>query len=274
MKKSGLISALKREPLLHFALLAALLFAAELTFTPGAKENIVIDQATASHLIKQRQDTLMRPLKQDERQDLLTTYIEEEVLYREGTKRGLGKNARQRRDIIRQMHALQLAEAREPTAVELDAFFKEQAAQFTRPALRSLRFAYFKTGSPIPNGLRKRLRAGLDPKKIGEPFGNVKDRINGVSAKELSRGLGSEAASKIFALTNDLWQGPIAARGGTFFVQITARQAEQAFALAEVKPYVVREWQRAQARTATEAKMREMRANYDIRINADLGAIP
>ena len=56
-----------KEPLVHFFVLAALLFAVERYFAAGQKTPIVVDQATADYLIRQREDLELRTLSAEER---------------------------------------------------------------------------------------------------------------------------------------------------------------------------------------------------------------
>lgn len=53
-------SFLKREPLVHFLALAALLFLANAIFSRDDREVIRVDIATQEYLIDQRQDLLQR----------------------------------------------------------------------------------------------------------------------------------------------------------------------------------------------------------------------
>ena len=69
-----------REPLLHFAALAALLFVVDYVFTEAAKEQIVVGKNTAEFLIQQREDLELRTLSPEERRETIEQCVEDEIL--------------------------------------------------------------------------------------------------------------------------------------------------------------------------------------------------
>ena len=61
-------NALRREPLVHFLVLAALLFVAHPTYsTPSAREPIVIERASIDELARRQEELLAWPLSDEER---------------------------------------------------------------------------------------------------------------------------------------------------------------------------------------------------------------
>lgn len=85
---------LKREPLVHFLGLAALLFVANAVFSGEDREVITVDVATQEYLVQQRQDLLLRDMTDEEKAAVVESFIEEEILVREARKRGLENGAR------------------------------------------------------------------------------------------------------------------------------------------------------------------------------------
>ena len=61
-KSSPPASTLLREPLLHFLVLAGLLFLVHSLWTKEEREKIVVDRQTAAFLIQQREDLELRQL--------------------------------------------------------------------------------------------------------------------------------------------------------------------------------------------------------------------
>ena len=58
-----------REPLLHFLVLAALLFALDHVFSRTQKEKILVGRQTVDYLIRQREDLELRELGPAERRE-------------------------------------------------------------------------------------------------------------------------------------------------------------------------------------------------------------
>ena len=105
-----------REPLLHFAVLAGLLFVIDYWASERQRDEIVVSQQTIDYLIKQREDLELRQLAAEERQDTIDQFIEDEILYAEAYKRGLDRgDSRMRRNLILKMRGLLAGEISEPT---------------------------------------------------------------------------------------------------------------------------------------------------------------
>lgn len=134
-----------KEPLIHFLVLAALLFIAEYLFSAQQKERMVVDQQSIDFLIKQRTDLELRTLTEEEKRETVENYIDDEILLREAYKRGLNNNdSRMRRNMILKMRGLLQGEAEEPTEEELKVFYKNYPDQFQQPALFSMYQVFFR----------------------------------------------------------------------------------------------------------------------------------
>ena len=237
------------EPLVHFVVLSALIFALEHFWSSGQKEKIVVDQQTADFLIKQREDLELRKLGPEARQKVIDAFIEDEILYREAYERGLDKgDTRMRRNLILKMRGLLMGEVRNPTEVELKQYFEANRAKYRRPATLSLEQVFFRDPSEVPKGLLHELRAGRDYQTVGEslyPYGRSLLRV---SQRELVAIFGSDAARPIAALTDQQWYGPFESNTGVHFVRIVDRQPTQEPPYEEVKSYLEGEWPIIQSR--------------------------
>ncbi len=133
-----------REPLVHFFLLATLLFAADYYWWAKQKEKIIVDQRTAEFLVKQREDIALRELSPEERRQVIESYVEDEILYREAYKRGMDKgDTRMRRNMILKMRGLLVGEVREPSEQQLRAFFDENTDRYRRLATITVEHFYY-----------------------------------------------------------------------------------------------------------------------------------
>lgn len=101
---SRLWDSIRREPLVHFLGLAALLFVAHAVFLDDDKEVITIDIATQEFLIKQQEDLLLRLLSVEEKAEAIESFIDDEILVREARRKGLDNSSRIRRLLIQNMH--------------------------------------------------------------------------------------------------------------------------------------------------------------------------
>ena len=211
-----------REPLIHFLVLAGLLFALEAIWSERQRERIVVDRRTAEFLIQQREDLELRKLSPEERRETIESWIEDEILYREAYKRGLDKDSRSRRNLILKMRGLALAEMREPTRDELRAYYEASRDRFVRPEGFTIEQVFYPDEGAVPDGILAALRGGADPSQYGEGLFAV-GRRETLSSRQLSATLGPDAARAILALPDTDWHGPIDSRHGVHFVRLVER---------------------------------------------------
>ena len=258
-----------REPLVHFLVLAGLLFAFEHFWSARQKERIVVDRQTAEFLIQQREELELRQLAPEERRETIESWVEDEILYREAYKRGLDKDARTRRNLILKMRGLALSDLRDPTEAELRAYFEANREHFRRPPTLAIDQVYYRDEASIPEGLLGALRDGLDHKDLGDFLASVSPSGARYSARELAGTLGADAARAILALEDARWRGPIASKRGFHFVRLVARLPEQDESYEDVASYLAQDWAMAQARRAIEEEVERVRDDYQIVFEAD-----
>ncbi len=264
---------LRREPLVHFLLLAGLLFVFEHVWSATQKERIVVDRQTAEFLIQQREDLELRPLSPEERRETIDAYVEDEILYREAYKRGLDKEARMRRNLILKMRGLALPDLRDPTEDELLQHFESNRQRYRRPPTVSVEQVYFRDAASVPAGLLDELRSGREHGSLGEYLQAFGRSASAFSGQELAASLGPDAARAILALEDGHWGGPIESRRGVHFVRIVERRPARDAAYEDVRAYLAQDWALAQARLAVEREVESLRDDYEIVIETD-GVLP
>jgi hypothetical protein len=129
------MKGLIREPLVHFALLGALLFLLQgwLGATETAPGEIVVRGHIVDALARDFALNWERPPTRKELDDLVGEYVREEVYYREATAAGLDREdpivrrrLRQKMEFIAENPAAERA----PTQDELEQFFEKQKADY------------------------------------------------------------------------------------------------------------------------------------------------
>ncbi len=258
------------EPLVHFLVLAALLFVLEHVFSSTQKEQIIVDQQTAAFLIKQREDLELRKLTPQERQKTIASYVEDEILYREAYKRGLDKgDTRMRRNMIRKMRGLLIGDVREPTDKELRTYFESNREEFLYPATVTLDHVFYSDPVRLPQDLLERLQAGADHRDFGEYRLSMGTSMPGVTQKMLAGTFGANMARGILAIEDDQWHGPFESIQGIHFVRITDRTPAVRPGFEEVKSYIEAQWAMVESRKAIEQEVERIRGDYEVVIEAD-----
>ena len=265
-----MIQSLRREPLVHFLLIAVLLFTVDAVLNADPREAIRVDGETLDFLVEKRAQMSLHEVSEQERAQLLAAYIDDEVLVREAYERGLDKGGRIRRQLVMQMRTLLAEDPPEPTQADLRAFYAAQAERYGLPERISFQHLFFNLGDEIPVDLAARLEAAADPPNLG-----VLDPVLGRfpmqrSQRELSLYLGEAAAAALLAIDDDQWHGPISSRRGVHFVRVTEHLPQQQPAFEAIAPYLVQDWQLSRQKAGMADTLAELREKYRI-IKPDAG---
>jgi hypothetical protein len=265
------------EPLLHFLVFGALLFALYAAVNrdaPGAPDEIVVDRARAENLAAQFERVWQRPPTAEELHGLVDGFVREEVLYREGIALGLDRDDPVvRRRVGQKMSFLADAQApAEASDTELQAWLDAHEGEYRVEPRTSLRQVYF---DPARRGARldadlAAARGALAAERGAEPGDAtlLPATLDSASTSELARGFGEEFAEAVSALPVGGWHGPVASSYGVHLVEVRAREPGRTPALAEVRAAVERDLLRARADETGEAFYRALRQRYTVRIEA------
>jgi hypothetical protein len=245
-----------REPLLHFALLGAVIFAAftfvsrNRTHKPG---EIVVTQGTLENIINGFTRTWQRPPSESELRGLVQDYVREEAAYREALSMDLDRDDTIVRRRLRQKLEFlsdDIASRTEPTDAELQTFLEKHAALFQSEPTFSFRQVYL---NPQLHGallaqdeallLANLQHAGpnADLSSVGDPF-LLAQTFHGTSLAEVKQTFGDQFAASLSTLSPGSWSGPVNSGCGTHIVFLTQRNEGRMPHLADVRAPVRNEW--------------------------------
>ena len=291
-KLSSLARRWLREPLLHFLVAGALVFAIYELANPVANRVGRTDQITltkddlrqlAVHWLAQGRP----PPTAEEMRALVEERVREEILFREAVALGLDKDDEIiKRRLVQKMDflAADVAALQTPSDSELEAWFARNSNRFALPPRVSFRHLYFASDRP---GAHDRATAILD--KISGKPAEAPDVATGAdpfmfqdyyaerTPDQIAKEFGPPFAKAVFQLKPDAWQGPIESGYGWHLVFIENLEPRRVPAFTEVELDVKSAWldqkQREVKRTAFEA----MRAHYAIVVppfeSVDLGSL-
>ena len=255
-----------REPILHFFVLAGLLFAVEAYFASGQKTQIVVSQATADFLIRQREDLELRELDEAERADVVDAYVEDEILYNEAYQRGLDRgDSRMRRNMILKMRGLLTGEVAIPDEETLEDYFEQNREKFTRPARYDIQQIHFDANTPAPDDLDAFLADG------GESQAGVQlRRMPRMSRMLIAGSFGPDVGPVVLAADDDAWRGPFDSGQGVYFFRVLARTPEVAAEFEDVRNYLQGDWMMERSRALIQAEVQRVLPEYDVIIEAEI----
>jgi peptidyl-prolyl cis-trans isomerase C len=270
-----------REPLVHFIALGAVLFAAYAALdggsTPAPTSNqIELTVGDLRQLEIAFASQWQRPPTADEMVGLVESRVREEILYREALALGLDKDDTiVKRRMAQKMEFLaeDVADAREPTPGELEAWFDQHTDQFAEPARVTFRHLYF---SPDRRGagahddaVRALEKLGGTPedspatKPLGDPF-MFPDYLADRSSEQVAKDFGPSFARALFALPPGSWQGPIESGYGWHLIFLETSTPGRVPAFEEVEPEVRTSWNAEQHAQAWSRAYEKMRAKYQL----------
>jgi Parvulin-like peptidyl-prolyl isomerase len=276
---------LLREPLIHFLLIGAALFAADHYLQPASgaapsSKQIQLSLDELAQLAALFQSQWRRDPTPDEFGRMVEQKVQSEVLYREAMAIGLDKNdeiVKRRMAQKMQFLAEDVAAAREPTTDELKSWFEKNSAKFALPPRLSFRHLYF---SPDRRGTQARDNAAKalaqltgqpeDTKAaegIADPFmfqEYYRDRAPDYLGKEF----GPQFAKVVEKLAPGSWQGPIESGFGWHLVFVDTVIPGRVPDFEEIEGDVKTAWLAEQKAVAWDKAYKEMRAKYTVLVPA------
>lgn len=276
--RRGFLGKAAREPLLHFLLLGAVLFAAYILLHRASTADvheIVVSAGQLEHLAESFARIHQRAPTTDELRGLIGDYVRGEVYNREALALGLDRDDPVIRNRLRQKMQFiseDVAATERPSDAQLQAYLQAHAAFFQREQRYTFRQVYFnpdrrhdQLGHDVQQAL-ERLRshmAAADPESLGDPF--LLDReFQSLSATEVSKLFGDAFTKSLADMPIGTWQGPVESGYGQHLVLLETRTSGRTPTLAEAREAVTREWMNEERLKANEAFYQGLLKRYKI----------
>jgi peptidyl-prolyl cis-trans isomerase C len=279
------VKRLLREPLIHFLLIGAVLFAVDYYVQPArgvapSSKQIQLSLDDLGQLVMLFQAQWRREPTAQELNRLVENKVQEEILYREALAMGLDKDdtiVKRRMAQKLRFLAEDVAAAREPETAELRSWFEKNKAMFAQPSRVSFRHLYF---SPDRRGQRARDDAVKALAKLtdqpqdakltaalADPF-MFQDYYRDRAPDYLGKEFGPQFAQAVTKLAPGSWQGPIDSGFGWHLVFVDTVISGRVPAFEEIEPDVKTAWLSEQKSLAWEKAYKEMRAKYTVLLPA------
>ncbi|HEY7673519.1 MAG TPA: peptidylprolyl isomerase [Gammaproteobacteria bacterium] len=263
-----------RDPLVHFLLIGAALFAflAWRSSDRGDPQRIVISAervraaSEAARLVQGREPT------QAELEQLVEPLIREEVYYREALALGLDVDDDEvRRRLADKMAYVtqDLADPEPASESELEEFFANAPERFQIPALVTFEQVFFSPSQrgealagDVATGL-ERLRNGAAPADVGDRT-PLPDRFDDAARERIEVLFGPTLTDAVFTLAPGAWTGPFESGFGLHVVRVLDRSEPRQPTFAEVRAQAADVFAADRRNAANAAAFEAMRARYDI----------
>lgn len=287
-----------REPLLHFLLVALLLYGVFGLLHPGQGAGprvIRVDRKALLDFLQYRSqafskgafDKAFDALDASARQALIDDYVREEVLVREARSLGLADGDNVIRQRLVQRLGFVLEDATTPRAApddaELESWYRAHSSDYHEPATYTFTHVFFDRevhGATQAEALARRTAVQLRASKIafadaaryGDRFPYLLNYVERTSDFVQSQFGGAFLAS-LDALPADgkSWQGPIASDHGWHLVLLTQRVPARLPPLSAVHGRVLEDWKREQTEVARRSAVQRLVDRYRVeRVGLDV----
>jgi hypothetical protein len=277
---AGALRRLLHEPLVHFLVLGAGLFALfALVGRPAGerRERIVVTPGQIESLAGTFARTWQRPPTPLELDALIEDHVRDQVYAREAAALGLDRDdVVVRRRLRQKMEFLteEAADAAPPTDEQLAAFLAAHPDAYRvepRLAFRQVYLSHDRRGDAVDADARAAL-AKLDAQgpdadisRLGDPLILPQD-VALSPRSEIARLFGEPFADRLLEAEPGRWVGPIESGYGSHVVYVQRRETGRTPRLAEVHDAVARDWELARRKETLEAAYRKLRERYDVQI--------
>ena len=266
---------LLKDPLVHFLLIGAALFALLRWQSDGGRENPQEILITAEQVTQLRQATAVlqgREPTRAELEQLVEPAIREEVYYREALALGLDvEDDEVRRRLVEKMQYLteDLVDPEPASEEELRAFFDAAPERFLIPELVIFDQVFFSPstrGDALAGDVEEALAAlrdGAEPADVGDRT-PLQERFEDAPRERVAVLFGEDMTNAVFTLPPGDWSGPYQSDFGAHLVRVISRSVARQPTFDQVREQAREAFAADRRRTANERAYAEMRARYDV----------
>ena len=267
-----------REPLLHFGLIAALIFSAHAVMQSRARtadRTILISTSELERLAGLYAAEAGTLPGADDLQGLVADHVRREALAREARRLGLDENDLVVDRRLEQKMSFMVADLIDiaPAGDDvLKAWYDAHGERFREPAHITFEHVFFRDrADPDISAVSQQLTdmPDSDWRALGDPF-MLQRQYGDLPLREITRIFGGEFAAAIATLeTGPGWSAPVPSALGTHLVRITSKTDASLPAFETIRPAVQADWQDAQRRAENERAIADILSNYDVVIEGD-----
>lgn len=273
-----------REPLVHFLVIGAVLFALFrlVDDAPPSTAEIVVTRGQIDQLATSFRLVWQRPPTEQELQGLIEDHIREEVLYREAVALGLDRDDKVIRRRMRQkleFLAEDLSAQIEPDEESLQTWFAEHPDAYVIDERFSFQQIYLspdRRGDSLDDDIAQMLRTlstaneEVDITTLGDPI-LLPDAFTAMARSRVEQTFGTSFATSLQDAATGSWVGPLESGYGLHIVHVAERFPRGMPELAEVRAAVARDWSAAQQQNTLDAHYQALRQAYTIRVETETG---
>ncbi len=271
------------EPLLHFLLIGAFIFAFYYWNDKASSvdnNTIVLTQAEILQLSSRWQKKHLRPPSEKEKQEFIDRAIYTKVMYTEALKMGLDKNdliIRRRLTQKMEFVSSDMAQLVEPTDEELLTYLKQHAKEFM--GSEKISFLQIYIDSNKYGGRKKDLDKILELLQHSDTNSKLEEfadafmfpiKNSNLSKEDVARDFGRVFTNTLFTLEENLWHKAIKSGYGLHFIFVQKKQKGKLPDLEKVRTILYNDWMTQQREKTNKLFYENLKNSYNIKIEESI----
>jgi len=255
---------LRREPLLHFSLLGALIFGVDTVLHPPAKDEkvIVVTKAMRQSFIDNFDEDKERVPSDTELEKMIESWVASEILYREGKTLAVDRGDDMIRDRV--AYKLQLLifdqiRVAQPTEDQLRAWFADNHERFDEPE----RVGFYLT-PPTDEATARQQLEDIRAQRESEDLQRRTRAVLGRPVVSLAASFGEGFRDALLALPLGEW-AVLLSRDGWHVARLDSRRAGALASLDNVRDEAARIWHTDETRKRAWEAVTRLKASYSVR---------
>ncbi len=269
-----------REPLVHFVLAGAVLFAAyswvtRNTAATNSEEPVHITEGDVQWITETWSKQWLRQPNPDELRGLINDLVDEELFAREALEMGLEKDDTIVRRRLAQKLKFLVADTThlvDPSDTELRRFYEANLGRYQTAGTISFTQVFFnaanhKDAEGDAKAALAELQAAGSGSDLAATMGDqllLDPTFQNVDETTVSNIFGPDFARDVFGLKPGVWSGPIKSGYGLHLVLLDASSAAQQRPFEEVRDQVLKEWWAEKEDAANRDYMARLREKYGV----------
>jgi hypothetical protein len=258
------LARLSREPLLHFALLGAIIFGIDAILHPPVKDEkvITVTKAMRQSFIDNFDEDKERTPSSDQLQKMADSWVASEILYREGKTLGVDRGDETIRDrIAYKMQLLIFDQIRvpRPTDEQLQAWFAENHARFDEPE----RVSFYIT-PPTDQATAQRQLEDIVQQRESEELQNLTRAILARPVASLTASFGDDFRDGLLTMPEGEWK-LLQSKDGWHVTRLDSRRPGNLASLDKVRDDAARIWHTEETRKLAWEAVKRLKASYQVR---------
>jgi hypothetical protein len=255
---------LSREPLLHFALLGALIFGIDRALHPPPKDDkvITVSKAMRQSFIDNFDEDKARVPSDADVEKMVDSWVASEILYREGKALGVDRGDDMIRDRIAfKMQLLIFDQIRvpEPTEAQLRAWFADNHARFDEQELVG-----FYLTPPTDQATAQRQLDDILQQHESEELQNQTRAILGRPVESLAASFGEGFRDALLAMPEGQWN-LLQSKDGWHVVRLDSHRPGTLASFESVQDEAAKIWHTEETRNRAWEAVKRLKASYQVR---------